>query len=179
MGVANYLIEGVSGTGKTTVAEELQRRGFDVIHGDRQLAYYGDPKSGTPMTAPSFGCEEDAVHWGYMHWIWPVDRVRSLIGDHGRPMTFFCGHSANAWQFINRFDKTFVLAVDPETLQSRLARRPEDEFGGKLIERALISRLHASGEGLPENAELVDATPPVSEVVDNILSRCNVKDRRP
>jgi predicted ATPase len=28
MGVRNYLIEGVSGTGKTTVAEELQRRGY-------------------------------------------------------------------------------------------------------------------------------------------------------
>lgn len=28
MGKENYLIEGVSGTGKTSVAEELQRRGW-------------------------------------------------------------------------------------------------------------------------------------------------------
>ena len=48
MGVRNYLIEGGSGTGKTTVANELQRRGFHVIHGDRELAYHGDPETGEP-----------------------------------------------------------------------------------------------------------------------------------
>lgn len=52
MGVRNYLIEGVSGSGKTTVAEELQRRGYHVIHGDRQFAYYGDPESGEPVDCP-------------------------------------------------------------------------------------------------------------------------------
>ena len=44
MGIKNYLIEGVSGTGKTTVAEELQRRGYHVLHGDRELAYWGDAR---------------------------------------------------------------------------------------------------------------------------------------
>lgn len=39
MGFRNYLIEGVSGAGKTAVAEELQRRGHHVIHGDRQLLF--------------------------------------------------------------------------------------------------------------------------------------------
>ena len=52
MGIRNYLIEGVSGTGKTTVAEELQRRGYHVIHGDRQFAYYGDPETGEPLDWP-------------------------------------------------------------------------------------------------------------------------------
>lgn len=37
MGVRNYLIEGLSGTGKTTVAEELQRCGYHVMRGDREL----------------------------------------------------------------------------------------------------------------------------------------------
>jgi len=49
MGVRNYLIEGVSGTGKTAVAEEIQRRGYHVIHGDRELAYHGDPETGEPL----------------------------------------------------------------------------------------------------------------------------------
>ena len=33
------LIEGLSGTGKTSVCDELQRRGYHAIHGDRELAY--------------------------------------------------------------------------------------------------------------------------------------------
>jgi Cdc6-like AAA superfamily ATPase len=43
MGMRNYLIEGVSGTGKTSVCKELQRRGYYAINGDTELAYQGDP----------------------------------------------------------------------------------------------------------------------------------------
>jgi hypothetical protein len=49
MGVRNYLIEGVSGTGKTAVCKELQRRGYHAINGDIDLAYQGDPDAGRPM----------------------------------------------------------------------------------------------------------------------------------
>ena len=35
MGKRNYLIEGVSGTGKTSVCQELRRRGYVAINGDR------------------------------------------------------------------------------------------------------------------------------------------------
>jgi predicted ATPase len=48
MGRRNYLIEGVSGAGKTAVCTELQRRGYQAIHGDRELVYRGDPETGTP-----------------------------------------------------------------------------------------------------------------------------------
>jgi len=37
MGKKNYLIEGVSGTGKTAVCYELQRRGFHTVNGDREM----------------------------------------------------------------------------------------------------------------------------------------------
>jgi hypothetical protein len=48
MGVKNYLIEGVSGAGKTAVCRELQRRGHHAINGDRELAYLGDSETGKP-----------------------------------------------------------------------------------------------------------------------------------
>lgn len=44
MGIRNY--QGVSGTGKTSVCIELQRRGYHAIHGSRELAYQGDPETG-------------------------------------------------------------------------------------------------------------------------------------
>ena len=49
MGVKNYLIDGVSCAGKTTVCDELQRRGYHVIHGDEALAYWGELKTGKPV----------------------------------------------------------------------------------------------------------------------------------
>ena len=170
MGVRNYLIEGGSGTGKTTVAEELQRRGYHVVHGDRQLAYCGDPVTGESLDAPVSGDPAHNVMWRYERWIWPVDAVRSLAADLEHSFTFFCGHSSNFHRFIDLFDKVFVLEVDCDTLNRRLAARPADEFGGRPEEREFIVWLHASKQGLPENAVHIDATTSVDVVVDAILS---------
>ncbi len=174
MGVRNFLIEGGSGTGKTSVAEELQRRGHDVVHGDRVLAYYGDPNTGEPMQAPSFDREMDAVRWGYEHWIWPVEKVERLIADKQKPALFFCGHSANADQFIALFDRVFILDVDVVTLNQRLAGRPEDEFGGRSIERELVLHLHETKEGLPNGATVINTNVPIGQVVDEIVSKCGL-----
>jgi hypothetical protein len=53
VGERNFLVEGVSGSGKTSVATELQRRGHDVVHGDRELKYRGDPATGAPVDMPT------------------------------------------------------------------------------------------------------------------------------
>jgi thymidylate kinase len=178
MGLRNFLIDGVSGAGKTTVAEELQRRGHPVIHGDRTLAYYGDPETGAPLDRPAFADEADAVAWGNAHWIWPVDEVRAIIADRRDAMTFFCGGSRNSHHFIDLFDAVFVLDVDLDTLKERLAGRPDDEFGGQKVERELIERLHATKEGIPLNAITIDATALVGSVVDTILSICGEAGRK-
>lgn len=158
--------------GKTTVAEELQRRGYHVIHGDRVLAYHGDPETGEPLDVPAHGSVTDNVTWGYEHWIWPVDKVKSLVADQRNAMSFFCGHSRNFRHFIDLFDEVFVLDVDLATLNRRLARRPEDEFGGKPAERELIARMHATKEDMPTGGVVIDATAPLERVVDEILSKC-------
>lgn len=50
VGMQNYLIEGVSGTGKTSVCQELRRRGFHAINGDTDLAYHGEPERASRWT---------------------------------------------------------------------------------------------------------------------------------
>ncbi len=172
MGIRNYLIEGGSGVGKSTVARELEQRGYHVIHGDRVLSYYGDPVTGAPVEKNPFDNEADNIQWRYERWIWPVDRVRTLIADHSQNMTFFCGHSANLPQFIELFDEVFVLTTDVATLDRRIAGRLDDEFGGKPIERDFVVKFHETRYGLPTNAISIDSTPPVAEVVDSILARC-------
>lgn len=169
MAVRNYLIEGVSGTGKTSVATELERRGYHVIHGDRVLAYKGDPVTGEPLEDSAKNSDPAFAH---RHHLWDVEKVRSLVVDKSHPISFFCGGSRNFPQFIDLFDEVFVMHVDVETLKTRLASRPEDEFGGKPAERKLVLRLHATREDLPEGATIIDATAPLAAVVDDVLSRC-------
>lgn len=173
MGVRNYLIEGVSGAGKTTVATELQRRGYQAIHGDRELAYQGDPQTGLPI-APKNGAP--TAIWISDHHIWDVEKVKAYIANRDEALTFFCGGSRNSSKFIDLLDGVFLLDVDAETMNQRIDERvavdPTD-FGGKPDERLLIDRLHATKELLPKNAISIDATQPLARVVDDILSRCS------
>lgn len=174
MGVRNYLIEGVSGSGKTAVAEELQRRGHHVVHGDRELAYHGDPLTGEPLKRPA----RAGAAWRHQHWIWDIDKVRCLAADPSHAQSFFCGGLRNHRALIGLFDAVFVLDIDTETLNARLAARPQDEFGGQVSERRLIERLRATQDDIPKNAIRIDATAPLPRVVDAILSRCRAADRR-
>lgn len=162
MGIRNYLIEGVSVTGKTAVCDELQRRGYQAIHGDRELAYQGDPDTGEPTDG-----------FAHEHHIWRVDKVKALVANKDEPVTFFCGGSRNFAKFIDLFDGVFVLEVDLDTLNRRLDERPDSEWGGeKSTERELIWRLHQTKEDLPTNGISIDATAPVAHVVDEILRHC-------
>lgn len=159
MGVRNYLVEGVSGTGKSSVCHALRERGFEAVNGDRELAYQGDPVTGEPT--------DTASHW---HHLWSVPRLTALLEDHRHPVTFFCGGSRNTASFLPLFDGVVVLEVDVDTLTRRLAGRGPDEFGAAADERDLVLRLHRTGEDTPSGGLRIDATAPLDEVVDAILA---------
>lgn len=162
MGRRNYLVEGLSGTGKTSVCDELQRRGHHAVHGDRELAYSGDPDTGEPTEIG-----------GHEHHLWDVDQVRALVADRDASMTFFCGGSRNFPAFLDLFDGVFVLEVDLATLDRRLDERPDEEWGGgEPTARERILRWHRTGDDVPRNGTRIDATAPVEEVVDEILRHC-------
>ena len=72
MGVKNYFIDGVSCAGKTTVCDELQRRGYHAIHGDRELACWGDLNTGEPA---------DGSAGEQRTWMWNVAKVSALVAD--------------------------------------------------------------------------------------------------
>ncbi len=162
MGKRNFLIEGVSGTGKTSVCDELQRRGYHAVHGDRELAFQGDPETGIPTDGIS-----------HEHHIWDIGKVKALVASKDNELTFFCGGSRNFSKFIDLFDGVFALDVDSNTLNQRLMLRPDDEWGSKPAERELALRLLQTKEDIPKNAMTINATKPLAEVVDEIIRHCN------
>ena len=128
MGRRNYLIEGVSGAGKTAVCAELRRRGYQAIHGDRELVYRGDPETGLPMAPET---STPTAIWMSVHQIWDVVIVQAYVADRKEAV---CDGSRNFAKFIDLFDGVFVLAVDLDTMNRRIDERmaldPTD-FGGK------------------------------------------------
>ena len=176
MGVKNYLIDGVSGTGKTTVAEELQRQGYHVLHGDRELAYKGNPQTGEPLLEPDHKSDMDRAVWHQEHQLWNVDKIKSVISDHSQAISFFCGGSRNFHQFIDLLDGVFILEVSDlellfKRLDERVARDPTD-WGGKPEEKELVAISHTSRKDIPRNGIVIDATAPLKHVVETILQEC-------
>lgn len=166
MGVRNYLIEGVSGTGKTAVCHELRRRGFQAINGDTELAYQGDPETGEPTNTPP----------SHDNHIWHVEMVRALAADQSERYTFFCGGSRNFDKVLDLYDAVFVLEIDRDTLDGRLDQRPQNEFGSRPSERELIVRLHRTKEDTPANGIVIYAVAPLPQVVDEILVQAKIID---
>ncbi|KRA42599.1 nucleoside kinase [Devosia sp. Root635] len=166
MAICNYLVEGSSGAGKTTVATELERRGYHVVHGDRVLAYQGDPETGARLFPPAGDHQFISDHH-----IWDLDQVRAIIADKTRDKTFFCGGSRNWHKFIHRMDAVFLLELDRETLERRIDSRV-DEWGSEAAERAIIMALHETRKYQPEDGIRIDAARPLAEVVDAILAHC-------
>jgi gluconate kinase len=161
MGRRNFLIDGASGTGKTTVANELQRRGYHAVHGDRELAYRGDPETGEPTEGG-----------GFWYWVWDVAKVEALVADHSEAVTFFCGGSRNSHKFIDLLDDVFVLELDDlDVVMRRIAQRvavdPTD-CGATQAERDIIVQQHETNAGVPDG-RVVDASMPIERVVDEIL----------
>ena len=169
MGKRNYLIEGVSGAGKTAVCTELQRRGYQAIDGDRELAYQGDPDTGHPTDGLK---HEHSATFISEHHIWDVEKVNAYVADQEEEVTFFCGGSRNSSKFIALFDGVFVLDVDLDTslrrIDERVALDPTD-WGGTPEEREITVHMYHTKEALPKNGIIIDATAPINHVVDEII----------
>ena len=169
MGRRNFIIEGVSGAGKTAVCDELIRRGYHAVHGDRELrpsknhARRLQTLDGTPQD------EAELVALIHKAGIWDKTKVLRHLENSGVDVSFFCGGFRNHDDLLGLFDGVFTLEIDAETLARRLSTRPPDEFGGRPSEQALISRLHATKEDMPKGAISIDATRPVEEVADQIV----------
>jgi dephospho-CoA kinase len=169
MGRRNYLIEGVSGAGKTAVCTELQRRGYQAIHGDRELAYQGDPDTGQPTDDLK---HEHSATFISEHHIWDVEKVNALVANQEEAVTFFCGGSKNSSKYSDLFDGVFVLEVDLETslrrIEERVALDPTD-WGGTPEERDITVHMYHTKAARPHSSSIIDATAPLARVVDEIL----------
>lgn len=156
----NYLIEGISGTGKTEVCYELQRRGYKAVEADEAFGFYGDPKTGQPTKEKS-----------QLNWIWDKNKVEEVLNNK-TDIIFVCGGAMNQNEFMHYFAEVFTLQVNDKTLKNRLLSRTNNDFGKHPED---LDRQLEWNKGVIEYAKqrgtiLIDATKPVADVVDEILS---------
>jgi hypothetical protein len=157
MAKRNYLVEGLSGAGKSSVYEELIRRGYMAISTDRAWKRPGAPDTGLPA-----------------HSIWDPQKAVSELESPEPEVLFVCGSSRNRDHFLPYFTKIFNLRIDDDTMRRRLHERTNNEFGKQPEEVELMLTLNRSDEK-PAGAIDVDATRPLDQVVDELLRLANCR----
>ncbi len=159
MAKRNYLVEGLSGAGKSSVYEELIARGYKAISTDRAWKYRADPDTGLP---------------GYDNSMWDGQRAVSELESPEPEVLFVCGSGRNRDRFLPYFTLIFNLRIDDDTMRRRLRERTNNEFGKQPEEVELMLRLNRSDEK-PAGAVDIDATRPLDQVVDELLRLANCR----
>ena len=156
-----YLIDGVSGAGKTTICDELIKRGYKAVEADEVLANWIDPITGLPTDDHSSE-----------NWHWDKNKFDALISESKEDNLFICGGAMNKPDFLHHFTKIFTLHLDDETLKERLLNRTTNDYGKKPEELAFQLRENQLTEQYSEErgAILIDATQPVETIVGEIIS---------
>jgi len=162
MAKRNYLVEGLSGAGKSSVYEELIRRGYKAISTDRAWKYHADPDTGPGRP----------IH--YDNSMWDQQKAVSELESPEPEVLFVCGSSRNRDRFLPYFTKIFSLRIDDDTMRRRLRERTNNEFGKQPEEADLMLSLNRSDEK-PAGAIDVDATQPLNQVVDALLRLANCR----
>jgi hypothetical protein len=138
----NYLVDGLSGTGKSSVYDELIGRGYKAISTDRA--------------------------WKRDNSMWDEHKALGELERSDPELLFVCGSGRNRDRFLPYFTKVFNLHIDDDTMRRRLQERTNNDFGKQPEELELMLKLNGSDEK-PAGAIDVDATRPLDHVVDEVL----------
>lgn len=137
------LVTGMSGTGKTTLLEELARRGFHTVDTD----YDG---------------------WTLADGSWDATRVTALLDEHSDVIV--SGTVDNQVDFYDRFGQVVLLSVPLDVAIERVSARTNNPYGRTETERAVIARNTEDVEPLLRQSATVelDGRLPVSELADRV-----------
>ncbi len=141
--MARVLVTGMSGTGKTTVLDELRRRGHLTV-------------------------DTDDGGWQLPHGRWDEQRMDQLLAAH-RDLVV-SGTVENQGRFYARFEHVVLLSAPLPVLVDRVSRRTNNPYGRTPAQQAEIARYVDAVEPLLRRGATLelDARRPAAELADAV-----------
>lgn len=170
-------ITGIAGAGKSTVRDELLRRGYTAFGGleDGIAAFYDNATGERVAWVPA---ETRTAEWLARHtWRMPRATIEKLHADAKDKLVFLCAYAPNdKTELWDLFDTVVALTIDEATLRERLASRTNNDVGKMPLEleKILARRKTATHEYQKFGAVVIDATQPLGKVVDDVLATAGV-----
>lgn len=160
------LVTGRAGSGKSAVAIELKRRGFNAFDTDQiegLSAWYKKSNGKKVQVSNNQYVSED------LEWLWNGSVLEELC--KANQDIFVCGGADNDFEFEAFFDRHFVLNVSPQVQVRRLSSRQNNDYGRDpaMHERIVAQQEEQVKNGMERGAVIVDADQPIQNVVDEIL----------
>jgi dephospho-CoA kinase len=148
--MTRVLLTGMSGVGKSTVAERLSALGYRVVDTDH-------------------GGFSVVDEHGHQHW--DVRRVRRLLTTDDADVLFVVGADDAQVQFHEDFDHIVLLSAPREVMIERLAARTNNPFGKSPEELTkVLADLERFEPAIRRAAtHEIDTSKPIERVIDEIL----------
>jgi hypothetical protein len=169
--MCSYLITGNPGSGKSTLARELSRRGLIALDAD-DLASWVDG-DGRPVNQPADVDDE----WRLAHqWVWSRTRIMQAVATAGGDAnsTFICGIARNQGEMRDLFDKVFLLVIDEDTQNARLAQAASPARTEAIKQQIRDGRPVFQAEMLARGAIPLDGSLPPETIADRLLAHLDL-----
>lgn len=165
-------VTGLSGTGKSAIAEGLRELGhWSVDADDDGMSSWRSHDTGDLVASPPIARRR--AGWLEEHdWVIDVTRVQRLRHEAENRHAFLLGAVANEEEVLPLADVVICLVADAATLTRRLVTRGSNDFGQAPgdIEAVLswLGRYEDRHRGI--GAAMVDATQPLADVIADVLA---------
>ena len=182
--MALFYVTGLSGSGKSAVLGELVARGYEARGVDEDE--YADWVSRVTGAVEDFDPGLDFHAWCRAHdWVLSPPRIGALREEARARPVYLCGGGNGVRDVWHLFDKVVALIIDVPTLRQRIAADRPGRYGQAPEEMAALIGWHETYKANHRRlgALTVDATQPLTQVVDDVLAVCapdfNRDTRRP
>ncbi len=163
-------ITGIAGTGKSTIATELQKRGIDIIDVDHVpgLCAWVHNETGEKVVEAN----PDNAFIDQHDYQCDMSMLQELM-NKSEELVVVCGSIGDNSTFLPLFDKTFLLQCSSETLLKRLRTRDLNDFAKDeaVQERMLEWRKVFDEIMLKAGAIPIDTDRPFDTVIEEVMGQ--------